>query len=74
MNFGEMCENILVRKNMNTKVRVLTDNFEKCRDDQRSLSGLDEARVEKVGVRAGGNDMNMWHLLRHGQKLGFYFE
>ena len=28
MNFGEMCENILVRKNMNTKVRVLTDNFE----------------------------------------------
>ena len=36
MNFGEMCENILVRKNVNTKVRVLTDNFEKCRDDQRS--------------------------------------
>jgi len=37
MNFGEMWEkNILVRKNMNTKVRVLTENFEKCREDQGS--------------------------------------
>lgn len=53
---------------------MLTEKFEKWKEDQGGWSGVDEVRMGKVGVREGGNDMSMWHLLSLGEKLGFYSE
>ena len=35
---------------------------------------MDEVRVGKGGVRDGGSDKIMWHLLIHYEILGFYFK